>query len=261
MTFNIRYGAANDGTNSWPHRRKVVLQTIRDFGPDLLGMQEVLAFQAEYLRGGLKSYGFHGVGREDGKEAGEFAPVMWRKDRFDLAGAGDFWLSETPGVPGSKSWDSSLPRLVSWVVLRDKAAGNRVVMFFNTHFDHRGAQARLESAKLLRSRVGMSQPSWSVIVTGDFNTTEDDPPYAVLVKGQTQIRGRELVDVFRAVHPERGEEEATFNGWRPVTRGRRIDWILCSTNLEPVEARINRSRPGGRLPSDHYPVEAVLRYR
>ncbi|MCL4177599.1 MAG: endonuclease/exonuclease/phosphatase family protein [Verrucomicrobia bacterium] len=114
MSFNIRYGAADDGTNSWPHRRYLILETIRTFDPDLLGMQEVLASQADYLKDNLPDYAFHGVGREDGVAQGEFVPVLYKRDRFEWVDAGHFWLSETPDVPGSKSWDSSLPRMVSW---------------------------------------------------------------------------------------------------------------------------------------------------
>lgn len=260
MTFNIRYGTANDGENRWPNRRELVARTIREFAPDLLGMQEVLAFQAKFLQQQLPGYGFHGAGRDDGVEAGEFSPVMWRTARFERVDAGHFWLSETPDIPGSKSWDSSLPRMVSWVWLRDRKAGGREFIYANTHWDHRGKKARLESARLIRQRAAEVLPDLPVILTGDFNTTEDLPPYALLVKGEGASDGVILRDAYRVVHPQRIAEESTFNGWKPVLAGRRIDWILCSPPFRPVWSQINRAREGDRLPSDHYPVGAVLRW-
>ena len=114
MSFNIHYGAANDGENSWKHRDYLVLETVQNARPDLIGYQEVLKFQAEFLQKNLKGYGFHGVGRDDGQEKGEYVPLMWRQERFELLDSGHFWLSETPEIPGSVSWDSSLTRMLSW---------------------------------------------------------------------------------------------------------------------------------------------------
>jgi len=261
MTFNIRCGSANDGKNSWTHRKELAAKTIRDFHPDLLGMQEVLKFQADFLRAQLPEYDFHGVGRTDGREGGEYSPVMWRKSRFERVDGGHFWLSETPDVPGSKSWDSSLPRMVSWVLLRDHQAGDRELVYANTHWDHRGPKARLESARLIRQRAAEAPPDVPIILTGDFNTTEDRAPYALLVRGKGATDNVQFLDVYRVVHPQVDPEEATFNRWHPVTQGKRIDWILCTPPLQPVWAKINRVREGDLFPSDHYPVEAVLRWK
>ncbi|MCP5522410.1 MAG: endonuclease/exonuclease/phosphatase family protein [Verrucomicrobiales bacterium] len=260
MSFNIRYGAASDGDNSWTRRRDLVVKTIRDTNPDLLGMQEVLVFQADFVKRGLPEYAFHGVGRDDGKEAGEFSPVMWRKDRFELLDSGHFWLSETPEIPGSMGWDTSITRMVSWVALRDLRAGGRELVYANTHFDHRGPQARLESAKLIQRKAGDVPPGMPIILTGDFNTTEDDPPYAVLVKGAGETGGVRFHDSYRVVHPERSPDEVSFNGWKPVVKGSRIDWVLYTDGFTTVEAHINRVRENGRVPSDHYPVDALLRW-
>jgi endonuclease/exonuclease/phosphatase family metal-dependent hydrolase len=260
MSFNIRYGAANDGTNSWDHRRDLVLETIQAFDPDLLGLQEVLKFQAEFLLEGLPGYAFHGVGREDGQEKGEFVPLMYRKDRFAPRDSGHFWLSETPDVPGSKSWDSSLPRMLSWVSLRD-LKNNRVIVFANVHFDHRGAQARLESARLMRRKwEGFQADNVPLIIAGDFNTDETKPPYAALVNAEG-FSGTKLVDSYRVTHPDRSPDEQTFGAWKGVRAGTRIDWILHSPDLVTRQATINYTHDLGRYPSDHYPVEAVLRYR
>ena len=179
MSFNIRYGSANDGENRWDNRSDLVVETIKLFDPDLFGGQEVLKFQAEFLRKEFPDYGFHGVGRDDGKGKGEIVPVMYKKNRFQQTDSGHFWLSKTPEVVGSKSWDSSLPRMVSWVQLTDRRNQDAKLVFMNAHFDHRGTVARVESARLIRKRAeAFLNNSIPLILTGDFNTTEDGEPYA-----------------------------------------------------------------------------------
>jgi len=257
MSFNIRYGAANDGTNSWSPRRYLVLETIQLADPDLLGLQEVLGFQAEYLRENLPGYQFHGVGRENGKEQGEYVPLMFKRDRFEMLDSGHFWFSETPEVAGSKSWDSSLPRMCSWVLLVDREGGAEPFVFANVHFDHRGPQAREESARLLRQQADTVAAPYPVVLTGDFNTTEDRRPYAVLT--EANAGNPRFVDSYRIIHPERSPNEASFGAWVGVREGDRIDWILHSPEFTTLNALINYAQEQGRYPSDHYPVEAVLR--
>ena len=259
MSFNIRYGAANDGTNSWPQRKDLVLDTIKVSDPDLLGLQEVLGFQADFLKENLEGYAFHGVGREDGQEKGEYVPLMYKTSRFSLEDSGHFWFSETPDVPGSKSWDSSLPRMLSWVALRD-LKNDRLLIFANVHFDHRGTEARLESAKLMRARWEEFEGEYPLVITGDFNTDEDRAPYAALVNAEG-FAGTKLIDSYRAVHPERSPNEETFGAWVGKREGTRIDWIIHSPDLVTRNATINYTQDNGRYPSDHYPIEAVLRYK
>jgi len=260
MSFNIRYGAANDGDNSWPKRNHLVLETIQMFGPDLLGTQEVLEFQADFLKENLDGYGFHGVGRDNGVAKGEFVPVMYRLDRFELIDSGHFWLSETPDDPGSMSWDTSLTRMCSWVILRDKKGDGRPFVFANTHFDHRGKQARLESAKLIRERAESIEDDAPVIIVGDFNNGEDDAPYAALVKGKGS-GDMPFVDSYRVIYPKRADQEGTMSRWRGNRAGRRIDWIVHSPKFVTLSGAINHTNEDGRYPSDHYPVEAILRRR
>ncbi len=260
MSFNIRYGAANDGENSWPKRNHLVVETIEMFSPDLLGAQEVLDFQADYLKENLEGYGFHGVGRDNGGTKGEFVPVMYRLDRFELLDSGHFWLSENPDEPGSMSWDTSLTRMCSWVILRDKQGDGRPFAFANTHFDHRGKQARLESAKLIRERALEIEDEIPVIIVGDFNNGEDDAPYAALVKGEG-VGGEPFIDSFRAINPTRTELEGTMTRWTGNRAGRRIDWIIHSPKFATLFGVINHTNEDGRFPSDHYPVQAILRRR
>jgi endonuclease/exonuclease/phosphatase family metal-dependent hydrolase len=257
MSFNIRYGTASDGENHWNLRKEFLVETIQAFRPDLLGTQETLGFQRDFLATQLPGYAVWAAGRDDGREAGEMMALYYRSDRFERLDAGHFWLSTTPDVAGSKSWDSSLPRMVSWVRLRDRSGGQPALTFLNTHFDHRGPEARLESARLLRRKAAELADGGPLIVTGDFNSGEGSPPYqALFAAGDPPDL---LVDCFRQAHPERSGAEGTFSGFRAdSTGGARIDWIGVSRHWRVLEAGIDRTARDGRTPSDHFPVTAVL---
>ena len=260
MSFNIRYGTAPDGENHWDRRKDFLVETILAFQPDLLGTQETLAFQRDYLAEKLPGYSVLGIGREDGKEQGEIMAIYWRKSRFDVLESGHFWLSTTPEVPGSKSWDSSLPRMVTWIKFRDREQPDAgPILWMNTHFDHRGEQARQESARLLRKRLIEMGKGCSLIVTGDFNAAEGSQPYQLLF-GDTDGNPSPIVDSFRVFYPERGSEEGTFSRFRADnTKGARIDWIGCSRDWQIIKAGIDRTSRDGRTPSDHFPVFVILK--
>jgi len=260
MSFNIRNGMAKDGENAWPLRQDFVVETIRMFDPDLLGLQEVHGFQAEYLREHLLEYGYFGVAREADLTSGEYVPVMYKRDRFEPVDEGYFWLSETPEVPGSKSWDSALPRLATWILIKDRKSGGSSMIFGNTHFDHRGTEARLESAKLIRKRIDSVLPNIPVIVTGDFNTHEQLDPYAALVTSNGDS-GAPLIDTYRVIHPKVRDLEGTFSAFTGERARNRIDWILTSQGFVTLNATINYTQENGRYPSDHYPVEATVRLK
>lgn len=258
MSFNIRYAGGDKGPNAWERRRELVLGEIERESPDVLGLQEVEAVQADWLRGALPAYGLHGVGRADGDRQGEFAPVMYRTDRFERLEGGHFWLSETPDAPGSKGWDGACERMASWVRLRDRATSGTVLVL-NTHLDHVGVRARSGGLALIRERLGtLRREGDAVIVTGDFNTSAEGEQAPALIGGEGPLR---LVDTFRDVFPTRDDDEATFNAWTFTLQGARIDWVLASSDLYSVSAAIDRRVPGGRHPSDHYPVTARLRRR
>jgi endonuclease/exonuclease/phosphatase family metal-dependent hydrolase len=260
MSFNIRYGTAKDGENHWDRRQEFLVETIHAFAPDLLGTQETLGFQRDYLAEKLPGYDHLGVGRNDGRADGEMMALYFRRERFEKLDGGHFWLSETPEQIGSKSWDSSLPRMVTWVKLRDRRQPDATpIVFFNTHFDHMGKQARLESARLLRRRVGELGADSTVIVTGDFNAGEGSDPYRALFGSPDDVPSP-VVDTYRSVHPERGPQEGSFSGFKAsATQGERIDWIAVTRNWQIVSATIDRTARDGRTPSDHFPVTAVLR--
>lgn len=259
MTFNIRYGTANDGINRWDNRKEFLVATIKAFGPDLLGTQETLGFQRDYLAEQLPDYASLGVGRDDGKERGEMMALYYKRERFERLDEGHFWLSESPAKPGSKSWDSSLPRMATWVKLRDrKAADAPPILLLNTHFDHMGTQARIRSAELIRMQVAVLGKGCAVIVTGDFNAGEASEPYQALF-GELGGQGSPLVDCFRAAHPERSDNEGTFTGFKASsTGGARIDWVACSREWKVLKATIDRTERDGRTPSDHFPVTVAL---
>ncbi len=254
MSFNIRLGVANDGENRWDLRKDLVVKTIRDYNPDLLGLQEVFPMQEEYLRKNFPDYLYYGRSRLVNPKDGEACSVMFRKERFEAIKKSTFWLSETENEPGSKSWDSSLPRIANLVGLTDKQAVGKKLIFINTHFDHRGKKAREEAAKIIKNRVSTLEKGVGVVITGDFNSGEGSKPYQFLVGGN-------LIDTFRIAHPTRTEKESTFTAWKGRLIGNRIDWVLCSPNFRVLSAEINRTNDNGRYPSDHYPVTATLNYQ
>jgi endonuclease/exonuclease/phosphatase family metal-dependent hydrolase len=259
MSFNIRYGTARDGENHWDRRREFLVATIRTFDPDLLGTQETLAFQRDYLAEKLPEYAVLGVGRADGRLEGEMMALFYRRERFEQLDGGHFWLSDAPDQVGSKSWDSSLPRMATWVKLRDRRQpSSRPLVFLNTHFDHQGPTARLESAKLIRRKVRDWAADSDVVLTGDFNAGEESPPYQALFATQSG-QSSPLVDTFRTAHPQRNAHEGTFSSFRASeTRGPRIDWIGVSPAWRVESAAIDRTARNGATPSDHFPVTAIL---
>jgi endonuclease/exonuclease/phosphatase family metal-dependent hydrolase len=264
MSFNVRFGLADDGPNTWDHRKDLLVRTIRRYGPDLLGVQEALDFQMDVLRRALEGYGVVGAGRDDGKNRGEFSAVLFRTDRFEKLDEGHFWFSDRPNVPGTKHWDSELPRMCSWVMLRDRharpGAGRDRVMFLDTHWDHAGTLARVESARMLRQKIFDLHAYGPAVLVGDFNCTEDDEPYHELLRGG-EGTGIKLVDAYRTLHPQRQAAEATFHAFRGGREGSRIDWVIHTDDLQSVEATIDHHHEDGRYPSDHYPVTAVLAWK
>jgi endonuclease/exonuclease/phosphatase family metal-dependent hydrolase len=260
MSFNIRYGTAADGENHWDKRKAFLIETIAAFEPDLLGTQETLADQRDYLLANLKGYEVLAAGRDDGKEKGEMAALFFRAARFEKLDGGHFWLSDTPDKPGSKGWDAALPRIATWVKLKDRGDPTAApIVFLNTHFDHRGTRARLESAKLMRDKIIELGKNSRLIVTGDFNAGEGSEPYQALFADAGEKRSP-VVDSLRKLRPTLGEAEGTFSGFQAgKTSGPRIDWIACSRDWDVRLAGIDRTARDGRTPSDHFPVFAVLR--
>jgi endonuclease/exonuclease/phosphatase family metal-dependent hydrolase len=257
MTFNIRYDEPADGPNAWPRRKELATGTISFYQPHVAGLQEVLVSQLEDLEELLPEYGWVGVGRDDGKEAGEYNPIFFLKDRFRLLESSTFWLSERPDRPGVKGWDAACPRIVTWARLRDVRTG--VTLFaFNTHFDHVGDRARKESASLVLKairRIGGGAP---VVLTGDFNCTREDAAYRTLVSadgGSPLLRDARDASLQTPYGPP-----FSFNGFRADARSRLpIDHIFVGPSVDVLSAGILPGSRDGRFVSDHNPVLAEIR--
>jgi endonuclease/exonuclease/phosphatase family metal-dependent hydrolase len=253
MTFNIRYGTAPDSNNVWQLRRPLTFKAIRDFDPTVLGVQEALRFQLDEIEAALGNYAEVGVGRDDGMQRGEYSAILYDRRRLDLLDQGTFWLSDTPQTPGSMTWGNHYPRVVTWARFRDRSAGNTFYLF-NTHWDHESQPARERSAALLLERIrGRAAPNDPVLVTGDFNSGEDNPAFQALLGDQTL----DLHDTFRAVQPN-ANGTGTFHAFTGNRTGPKIDAILASPHWQSLEASIILLSENGRYPSDHFPVTATL---
>lgn len=247
MTFNVRLPTDADGDNRWALRRDQVVRLLAAHQPDVIGTQELYAEQGDYLAAHLPGYAWFGEGRRGGP-GDEHVGVLYRHDRLRVLGSGDFWLSDTPAVPGSITWQHLYPRLVTWALFERKADGRRFYLF-NTHLPYRDEDqvARLRGVAVLRERIAALPADVPVVVTGDFNIDPDNAVHAALVPP--------LRDAWLAA-PHRQGPSPTFHGFsgRP---DRRIDWIMVR-GLGVGRAVTVDTHEGGRYPSDHFPVLADL---
>ncbi|HEX7086759.1 MAG TPA: endonuclease/exonuclease/phosphatase family protein, partial [Vicinamibacterales bacterium] len=173
MSFNIRYGTANDGDNRWELRRDLLFDVLREEDADIIGLQEALHFQIQEIVAAVPAYASVGVGRDDGKEKGEHSAILFRKERLRVLDSGTFWFSDTPEVPGSTSWGNRITRICTWARFADERGGSFYV--FNLHLDHESQPSRERSVQLLAQRIrGRAVTGDPVIVTGDFNVGEDN---------------------------------------------------------------------------------------
>lgn len=254
MTFNIRYGSANDAGNHWDHRKALALSRVHAFEPDLLGLQECRDdAQAQFVKTNLPAYEFHGLRRGGyGDGALEMAPLLFRPAAFQMLQTGYFWLSDTPHTPGSISWGSAFARTVTWAKLLHKPTA-RTVTFVNTHFDYQPS-AIDASARCLRRWLDDIQKESPVILTGDFNANKHALAY------KTLIGNGQLSDAYRQAHPK-PTDEATFHGFGTHSPLLPIDWILVSNHFYATSASVDRTRQGHLFPSDHDPVLVVLEWK
>jgi endonuclease/exonuclease/phosphatase family metal-dependent hydrolase len=269
MSFNIRYGTADDGENRWANRREMLFALLRTENSDLIGLQEALRFQIDEILAAVPGYGVVGVGRDDGKAAGEMSAILFRTARFHVAASGTFWFSDTPEIPASKTWGNRITRIASWARFVDR--DGTAFSHYNLHLDHESQPSREKSTTLLLQRIAARPvPSEPVIVTGDFNAGESNPALHVLVGAAavpasgaaTPAAGAPLppfIDTFRAANRDE-KEVGTFTGFVfGRTSGEKIDYVLVQPGTEVLAAAIVRTGEGGRYPSDHFPVTARLR--
>lgn len=254
MTFNIRYGTASDGANSWPLRRHLTFRVISDFAPVVLGVQEALRFQLDELGRELNHYGEIGVGRDDGVAAGEYSAILYDRRRLEVLEQGTFWLSDTPDLPGSMTWGNRYARIVTWARFRDSEAG-ATFHVYNTHWDHESQPARERSAGLLLERMAARTAAADpVLVMGDFNAGEDNAAFRALLTASAGVR---LYDTFRVLHPN-ARETGTYHAFLGDRTRSKIDAILASPEWQTLAAEIVLDSENGVYPSDHFPVTATV---
>lgn len=250
MAYNIRYPEKRDGVNYWDERRPVALEMLRRYSPDLIGTQELFFRQGDDIVTALPEYVWLGTARY-GIHTNEYMGIFYKKDRFELLEMGQFWLSETPNVPGSMSWNVSLPRLATWVRLMDKRTG-KPLYFVDTHFAHRreDGEARTESAKVIARFLATLPADVPVVLAGDFNTTPDTDAHRTLT--------RTLKDAWDAAATRKGPV-GTFHGFKGGESAEgRIDWVLFRAPWKVTEAETITWHQGEQYPSDHYPVMATF---
>lgn len=247
MSFNIRYGTANDGENSWPNRREAALAFLSTCGFDVIGVQEALHSQLQEIRGSAPFLDYVGVGREDGISDGEFSAILFDSRRVQLHWSETFWFSTTPEAIASTSWGNKQTRICTHGCF--EIEGRRFDMF-NSHFDHESAYSRWKSAELIIEKTRHFVGEGPVVLTGDFNEPEAGPAIGLIATGG-------FVDTYRTIHPD-GPEPATWHNWQPTIVGEKIDYIFVTPDVQIVDATIVRDIPFRNFISDHHPVVATL---
>ena len=255
-TYNIRYNNPNDEKegNAWAQRCPQLCDFINFEQPEIFGTQEVLVDQLHDLMKGLDSYGYIGVGRDDGKEKGEYAAIFYKKNQLSLLDSGNFWLSSTP-ERASLGWDAACIRICTWGKFQDKVSGKQFY-FFNTHMDHVGTVARRESARLILKRINQLSKGLPTILTGDFNVDQTDEIYQIFSNSEV------LRDCYTNAL-QRMTPTGTWNDFMQDSRSKsRIDHIFVSSDFKvPHYAIFTNSYWLGksrRNISDHYPVMVKL---
>lgn len=249
MSFNIRYDNPADGEHSWDSRKGNMDALVNYFSPDILCMQEALKHQLEFVKGVCSQYDVVGVGRDDGKDEGEFAPIFYDNTRYKLIDSDTFWLSETPQKEGSIGWDAACIRICTWVKLFDYENGS-LLFIFNTHLDHVGEVARKEGVKLIVSKISSLVENQDFVLTGDFNMEEGSEEYREVFSNKDVS----LLDSFSNNNKQCIGVTNTFNGFQSDIEKRRIDYVFIKDTFK-VSKYANLSLMfDGWYCSDHHPV-------
>lgn len=253
-SYNVRFDNPKDSGNLWINRAPVVAALIRFHDFDIFGTQEGLKNQLDDIKDALPQYTYYGVGRNDGKEAGERSSIFYKKDEFRLLNKGDFWLSETPDKPGL-GWDATCcNRICSWVYLQHKKTGKKFY-FFNAHYDHQGVQARKESSKLILKKIHDIAGKEPVIFTGDLNGSHTSDWYQAIANSGS------LKDTYNAVkYPY--ANNSSFNGFSRTRESKDIiDHIFITKHFTVKKWGLLTDTYHGKYPSDHFPVLAEITLR
>lgn len=251
MTFNVRYDNPADSMDNWQYRKERVANSILFYDVDILGTQEVLHNQMEDLKQLLPGYESVGVGREDGKEKGEYSALFYKKDRFSVLDSGYFWLSETPEVAGSKGWDGACERIASWAKLKDKKSGKEILTL-NTHLDHVGVIARKESISLILNRLAELAHGLPIILMGDFNAKPESDVIQQITDTSNHMH---LID-SRSVSPIVYGPSWTFHNFGKIPYEKRplIDYVFVSKDVEVLKHGILAETENDGFLSDHTPI-------
>ena len=256
MSFNIRNSFARDGANHWEGRMGLVYSVIRDYAPDVLGLQEANSFQLEELSHEFPEYGKVGEGSMGGAK-GQYSAILFWKEQFKLSDSGSFWLSETPTAP-SKSWGSAHHRICTWVELLDRES-QQTIYVYNTHMDDGSKKAREEGARMIMDHIQKKAELSPSVFMGDFNAPEDSEALKIIKSNSEsdQKLGIQMVDSFRVLYPQR-KKVGTYNGFTGQSDGPKIDYIMVRPSMKVIEASILQTNLKGRYPSDHFPVTAQV---
>lgn len=251
LSYNIRLDVKSDGENWWEKRKDKVAGLVNYYEADFVGLQEVVHNQLLYLKDSLTGYNFIGVGRDDGKEAGEYSCIFYKKDKYSVVEQSTFWLSPTPDIP-SKGWDAALNRVCTYGLFKNNKT-KKLVWVFNTHFDHMGKLARLESAKLIIKKIHeLNTKNYPVIVSGDFNSKPEDGPSQYMMANMQNSRS-----ISKLVY---GAPD-TWNGFKFNERPNGcIDYIFVSKDdrISVLKFATITDSYDMKYPSDHFPVLATI---
>jgi endonuclease/exonuclease/phosphatase family metal-dependent hydrolase len=257
MTFNIRYNTSRDSLDAWPNRKDFVASQVLFHDAHIVGVQEALHDQMTDLQERLPRFKYAGVGRDDGKEKGEYSAIFYDTTRLQALQSKTFWLSETPEVAGSKGWDAQITRIVTWVKFRDRKT-KKTFYAFNTHFDHIGKIARKESAKLLLQKVHEIAGNTPAVVTGDFNAKPVDEPIQVIMDKNNPLH---LIDSKEISQTPHYGPVGTFNAFGPSEReDQPIDFIFLKGKWKVMKHATISQIWKGHFASDHFSVFAQLRF-
>ena len=255
-TFNIRMDNPADGRNSWPHRKDIASDYIRHNDIDVVGMQEVLHHQLNDFKERLPEYDYVGIAREDGKTQGEYAPIFYKKERFEVLDSNTFWLSQYPDSVGFIGWDGACTRIATWAKLQDKKSG-KIFMAVNTHFDHVGTLARKNAALLIIERIKEIAGDFPAFLTGDFNVTKKSEAYRTITTNEFVLK-----DSYKKAKHRKGPRYTFHNFGRMSKRKSiKIDFIFVTPQIEVMEYITEREkRDGSVYISDHNPVMIEMKF-
>jgi len=253
MTYNIRLSLESDKENSWNNRKEDALALMNYYHPDYFGVQEAVPQQMADIKTSLKDYDYVGVGRDDGKNQGEYSAIFYDKTKLEVTKSGTFWLSETPEKP-SKGWDAAYNRICTYAFFKIKKTGKQFLAM-NLHFDHVGDVARVNSAKLILEKIKELNPkNLPLTLTGDFNLTDDSEPIKIISKSLDNA-------YYHSKTPHYGPV-GTFTAFDVNTVPKeRIDYIFVKGFDVLSNRTINDRRENLLYPSDHFPILAEIKFK